>query len=382
MAQDKFSALSFCISAKHKRKLFIVLLTIIVFVLPGPTIDRIQSFYFEGEFSWFRWSWLGYLLVRCICLILLIWVVVTSIKQVPKMGKIFVFIFLNFELFASCIINSRLQGGGYALMNWVCLYWHPINKLGFRDIEIRNDIECKKKILILGDSYSAGWGIKEINLRYGERLEVKLNGNWCTYCASIPGLDSKGEFKVLEKYPVKVQYVVLQYYMNDIEGAARNHGLELKSIKTFNKYNKITRSSSLMNFLYPYFAPLFFSKEGQIYWSFLNNAYKNKQVLTEHINDLNAIINFCLKSNIRLIALIIPELTNLEVSEKIYGSEMTDFFKMKHIDVIDLSDLVKNVPVRDRTVSKDDSHSSVLVNELIADTLFEHIKKIEAAVEN
>ena len=65
---------------------------------------------------------------------------------------------------------------------WFAKYWKA-NQLGYRDLELADkNFEGKYKIVILGDSYVAGHGIKNPEDRFSNILSCrnKRNGAWET----------------------------------------------------------------------------------------------------------------------------------------------------------------------------------------------------------
>ena len=68
---------------------------------------------------------------------------------------------------------SLSHGGGDAFSGklWNKRYWNPINKIGLRDVEPQKG---KNTVFFVGDSFTAGWGIKNIEDRFGEVSKKEL----------------------------------------------------------------------------------------------------------------------------------------------------------------------------------------------------------------
>ena len=118
---------------------------------------------------------------------------------------------------------SLSHGGGEAYSGkiWGNRYWNPINKLGFRDEEPKKG---KNTVFFVGDSFTAGWGVKKIEDRFGEVTARELNKlgkpineiNLGRY-----GADTRLEYHIFEtfikKTQIKPKHVVLQFFVNDMD---------------------------------------------------------------------------------------------------------------------------------------------------------------------
>jgi hypothetical protein len=116
-----------------------------------------------------------------------------------------------------------------ASQNWLARYWHT-NALGYRDPDWDSDtLATRKTILVVGDSFAAGWGIANPDDRFGNVLGKRLGDDYAVINLGKPGASTVEERDDLQKYPLeKVDVVILQYYLNDIENAALSIGLDPK----------------------------------------------------------------------------------------------------------------------------------------------------------
>lgn len=102
---------------------------------------------------------------------------------------------------------------------WVLRHWHT-NGAGFRD-----NIECfptiqhgKRRVTFVGDSFTAGHGIKNVDARFANRLRA-LHPDWEVHLLANVGLDTGGEIVLLEKAlsrDYQFDEVVLVYCLNDV----------------------------------------------------------------------------------------------------------------------------------------------------------------------
>lgn len=83
---------------------------------------------------------------------------------------------------------------------WFSKYWKPINSLGFRDREPQNNYNV---ILFVGDSFTAGHGLKSVDDRFSNIVESNLYKNNKQYTVINIGklsADTLGECNVMKNF--------------------------------------------------------------------------------------------------------------------------------------------------------------------------------------
>ena len=102
---------------------------------------------------------------------------------------------------------------------WKARYYHR-NALGFRD-DANYDLRIplgKRRIFFLGDSFTAGHGIEEVENRFANRIR-RTNPQWEVGTLAALGLDTGDELAVLKqilRVGGQLDQVVLVYCLNDI----------------------------------------------------------------------------------------------------------------------------------------------------------------------
>jgi len=278
---------------------------------------------------------------------------------------IFVLIFILLE--ATFLLIPRSHGVGYtkAAQNWLQFYWRT-NSLGLRDSE---PIKSNNSILFVGDSFTAGHGIKNESDRFSNIVGERLN-NFQSINIGINGLDTKGEFvnmiDFIHKTEIKPQVIVLQYFGNDIDKVAMSNGLSFNGFKPYNYLNSvfsfIIRGSHFVNYLYW----LFPQTDVQPYTNFLAEAYSNNNILMKHQEDLFNFIDYANHEKIKMIVIVFPFMRNLEQSDEFYVNKIINFFNSYNIETINVSSLVRNNRVNNLVVNNNDGHASVDVNRIVA----------------
>lgn len=254
-------------------------------------------------------------------------------------------------------------------VRWKFLYWKPINQFGFRDRRQNPTDTYKKNILLVGDSFAAGFGIKDIRNRFGNVLERQLGNDYRLYTVAKPGWATRQEYDNLVNFPVKPDAVILTYIgndMNDMLGLAETNIAEFVPEQLSPKAKYLLTRSHLINYLYFsfYLHPVqkgFLSK-------YLVDFYQNEERLKTHQKDLIKFVNYSKRKKIPLIVVIFPHLRATEAS-KIFINPIRDFFEHQNITVLDVSELANDIPVSFRMVSAVDNHPSVELHRKVGNAL-------------
>ncbi|MGD0278965.1 MAG: SGNH/GDSL hydrolase family protein [Smithella sp.] len=262
---------------------------------------------------------------------------------------------------------------------WYAKYWKPINSLGFRDIEPTGNNHV---ILFVGDSFTAGHGLKSVDDRYSNIVGTELNKKEKKYNIiniGKPNLDSKDEYDVMRNFiymtRIEPEKIILQYCGNDIEGAAMNNGLIFGGFHPPPDMNKflifIGSGSYLLNYIYWSFPREYL---GAPYINFLTEAYKNDYILSKHEDDLGLFVDYARENSAQLIVVVFPYLDNIEMSDSLYVNNIVNYFKARNVSTINVSQLVKYMPVPERIVNKNDTHASKKLNRIIAQEILHKLE--------
>ena len=269
--------------------------------------------------------------------------------------------------------RSHFFGNTLASKNWHTMYKNPINYYGYHDYEPKNK---KKTILFVGDSFTQGHGIKNVNDRFSNKIQEYDNTFSCINIGKN-GLDSKQEFTTMldfiSKSNIKPKTIILQYFGNDIEGIAYTK-IKKKSKETYSNLSKpiklLVKGSYLINYLYWIYP----HEDYKPYLNYLKKAYSNPEIVKEHLADLNKFVDYTAKNKINLKVLIFPFLVDSKLSDEIYENKIETFFRLKNIETISVKELVRKIDKNALIINKNDGHASVLVNEIIAKKIYKSLK--------
>ncbi|KHK01814.1 SGNH/GDSL hydrolase family protein [Desulfovibrio sp. TomC] len=255
---------------------------------------------------------------------------------------------------------------------WFAHYWQPINSLGYRDVEPAPRSGNEKIVAVLGDSFVAGHGINRAEDRFANGLGQRLGAGWRVVNIAKIGWDTVDEYEALAAYPVTPDVVVLAYFVNDIYRAAEKNGHPLTFAVQFPQgraLNYLVDHFALANFAYWRLA-----RVGNVddaakgFWQRLRDAYADPTVFAAHAGELDAIVNWCRERRIRLVALIIPSLSDVAGSAPM-TARVAAYFAERNIETLDMTPMLIGKNPADLVVNGVDSHANVRLNAEMAEML-------------
>lgn len=295
-----------------------------------------------------------------------------TLKTISISGLIIFVFLLMLEITFMFIPRTHTFDYTNASRLWFKMYWKPINLYGYRDDIIEQD-SLKKTYFFVGDSFTAGFGIKNVKDRYSN-LVAESRPDINVYNLGISAIDTEQEFRYMEDFirnsSVKPDNIFLQYYGNDIDIAAINNQVNLKGF--FSPYSDLPAFLSPVirsSYFLDYFYWLFPRNDSLNYWEFLEDAYSSEKALQDHYSDLTKFIDFANDHAAELVIILFPFLQDLESSEELYMGKIRAFFESNDVKILDVSALVKGLPVSKRLVNNNDGHASELVNRLVANEI-------------
>lgn len=364
------------------KKVLIHSLAIIVFLVPTLIIP---AFYPTGMAIYLRLFLLFLILVEGLILFKIVFMNEKRSEILKKLGTIVFSLFVAF-IFMEAIFMfiPRSHNYDYTLASklWEAKYWKPINSLGFRDKEPGNK---NSVILFVGDSFTAGDGLESVNDRFSNIVGAEMNKKEKKYTIiniGRKGLQTKEEFVAMKNFLyatiIKPQIIVLQYYGNDIANVAQENGLIFKGSFLYANVNKVLipviSNSYFINYLYWLHSQDYITEP---YITFLAKCYSNHNVLSKHKEEIMLFVNYAKENSIKLIVVVFPLLQDIERSDSMYVNDIVDFLKGNKICTINVSNLVKELPIEDRIINKNNGHASNKVNRIVAQEIFRNIAIID-----
>ena len=286
------------------------------------------------------------------------------------------------EIIFMFISLSHGSGEAFSGKIWGNRYWNPINKLGFRDEEPKNG---KNTVFFVGDSFTAGWGVKKIEDRFGEIAAKELNKqgkpineiNLGRY-----GADTRLEFNIFETFIKKTKitpdHIVLQYFANDMDNFLPNNDRCIVPTQSLPLWKQtLVERSYLANYIsniYPSQNNNYLPKECD-YLEKLNFVYNNDSIWEKEEKQLVKFENYCFKNKIRMTLIFFPFMEDLTLAKKIgIEKRINSFCKKRNINLLNITNLLTKTPREKRQVSIVDAHASIDVHEIAGKKLATIIK--------
>ena len=255
------------------------------------------------------------------------------------------------------------------------------NLMGFRSREITAaKPEGAKRILLLGDSFTLGWGVP-FEDTYCALLEKYLTQRGIRAEAVSQGVGNYNSIMELELFKLKglelnPDLVILMYYINDTEPTP--------AVTASLKYN-LLKHSYLVAFLFDRYTKLKPLIDKSYGWkAYYSNLYKEGSPgLSGNQEALKELIKTCKDRDIRLLIVNIPELRVLKEYPFPFA---TDFVrKIAHDDNVPFFDLLPVLAAEEPStlwVSPEDPHANSKANAIIANALFRKLTTEPSLLKN
>lgn len=275
---------------------------------------------------------------------------------------------------AFMFIEQSQEGGlSRASHIWFERHWTPMTGI-YRDTE-HTDTLGKKKVLVIGDSFTAGHGLKNVEDRYSNILASKLGTTkYVIYNLGISGSDTRDEYERFEKFGVKPDVLVLQYFPNDIEKAAKSHGVEATGLQPYEDLSSLLRHIVRQSYLFNYIYWQLPHGDAAPFMDYTRRVYSNSAIINDHLNDLGKFVAIRDKYQIPMYVVLFPFSHNLEKTAQ-YTEPIAHFFQQHNVPVLEVGTLVKDIDPNDRIVGRNDFHASAVVNHRVGDALYKMVSQ-------
>lgn len=266
----------------------------------------------------------------------------------------------------------QTDGGGGLLwsMRWFELYWNPINELGYRDYPPVQDGEGHH-ILLVGDSFAAGHGVKSVDDLMNYELVEMLGPGYSTNIVAQRGWETQQQIDALQQYPFGYDTVLLSYVLNDIHPAALETGVA-KPIAYNSTHPALIWSAQrfyVANLVW-YFAAV--PSGVSTYMETVQASYAHDETWAMHEAELQAFYDHVDERGADLIVVVWPFLTDIPNSQD--GIErVTVFFQAHGTPVVNMGDVLASESIAQITASPLDPHPSAYSHNLAAEAVYEVI---------
>lgn len=346
----------------------------------------------------------SFYVIGCVFLLLFsfsFFIKINSREWIKSLGLFvysFMLLFFLLELVFMYIPVSQGSGEAYCQRLWFNKYWKT-NEYGFRDLPYNAYSDTlKDKILILGDSYVAGHGIKNVEDRISNLLQQKLGNDYRVFNLGQNGSHTEKQFNNLKKFPYKYDKLILIHVPNDLEYLDREKSeqskasdeIEFSSNESqepgclFGLFSFLKQESFFVNFLsYTFIGEM----TSGIYYSLTSSKSKlqskpneiypfsDSLLLDLHLKNLIWMDSVFNQENVHFLLVSFPYPGNKDKVAENYYEGFISRLKQTGINLLDANYLCKKLPVRKQIVSNLDRHPSVLMNKEITDSIYHRLRQ-------
>ena len=258
-----------------------------------------------------------------------------------------------------------------------------LNSEGYRDVEhsLARD-PAKSRLLLVGDSFGFGWGIRRLQDRLGEQTALRLSAatgkSWEPINASVPGADTMDEIGYLtHMVDYQPNAVVLIYVFNDIDYLIP----KINIARQLRNYwvRVLWHNSYLFQELFARLRMIYyrFRRPGPALPSAVSDeitdsefaAYANPEMLSHHLADLARFVEIGQKKGANM--LIVPFDLSFSVQHRalLRYQEFVRQAQARGIPVCSLEHTWDGLPYRSLAVSSTDGHPNEAADRLAADAI-------------
>jgi hypothetical protein len=259
--------------------------------------------------------------------------------------------------------------------NWVKRYQKE-NSLGFRDREWPpEDYAGKTTVLVIGDSFTFGWGVDHPEDRYSNTLAELLGPDYAVMNIGVPGSATREQIDVLENYPLKKPDIIIwQYYLNDIDDAALSIGDQWWPNVPEN-VPRWVEESYLANFIYWQLVPSFRTIEindGLTYWEWAYRAYDNSGIWRIHEQEILDMLAYIESTDARLIMILFPNLQD-PVQSIAYIDRVVQVVREQGYtsEILPLYEDVAYIGTENLIVSQRDAHPNAFFHRYLGQRIYD-----------
>lgn len=257
---------------------------------------------------------------------------------------------------------------------WMQQYWDPdLNELEFRDDAVNRSLPVRtKRVLVVGDSFAAGFGINDIDDTFPHLLGDQLGEDYAIHLVANAGWETPRQILGLRSYPIKPDLVVYSYFLNDIiymDATWPDHFRQIFSPPP-PEIAPLVQNFYLPELLYWNVYRQWLSQGDNRYADLIMDAYRNPVYLERHQADITTLVNWTRDQDAEIIALIWPILTQPVESEPLTRT-IELHLRSLDVSVVNMSDYVQDYPLSQRVVNPFDMHPSVALHQEAAEHLYD-----------
>lgn len=291
------------------------------------------------------------------------------------------------ELYFRSMLKSDAYDFTLMAKHWKEVCWKPIftvtsekwGTFNYRDRTWTDaDVQGKRKIMVIGDSFVAGHGICNAKDRFTDVLQAKLGDGYAVFNVAGNGWGTPEETFYPAFYPYRPDVVVLSYFVNDIDNAITltNHAKPKIIARPDWMENTFLKDSYLVDFVYwQLIYKRQFAESNAALWQNLLDSYFVPDVWAEHKREIMQVIQWARDNHAPLIVITWPMLDNIAGSAK-QLAQVEQVFRENGATIVSASDLFRNDPPEKLVVNNLDSHPNEATHRRMAEELYKVIQTL------
>jgi hypothetical protein len=287
------------------------------------------------------------------------------------------FFLVIIELIFVFIPQSNHMQVTLASWNWQIYYHKPLNNMGLRDSKNLPDFKPDEvSIFFTGDSYTEGYGIKQVQNRYSDLVAQKLGKNYAVYNLGQSGSALTEQIEAMKSAPFLPDIIVWQFFFNDIDDICYELGFPYPSLDPYGKLNLVTKffvkNSYLANFIYFKFSEITAEVN---FINYVNLCSEDERLRLKLKEKFSYVKRHFTSDSTRLIFIMLPSAFDADMCKKTYSVTENLFCELQ-IEYIDFREILRESKQLEFAVNQWDMHlnenANILIANKIHDYLFNH----------
>lgn len=211
-------------------------------------------------------------------------------------------------------------------------------------------------------------------------LGQKLGPKYAVLNVGRQGANTGDEIKLLLDYPYKPDILVWTYFINDIGDQAGPFGILLPPPRETPPWlSPLLQNSYAFNFIYWRRVRLFEARNfPDAKWQWLVTIYNHPDAWWTHQQQLLSIYEGARSEQIPLLVVVFPGIPYLEESQFV-TERVVNLYQDQGVPTLDVAELIKDIPAKERMASPVDQHPNELVHRLVAEALYDMFLDLELA---
>lgn len=237
-----------------------------------------------------------------------------------------------------------------------------------------------RRVTIIGDSFTAGYGIKNVDDRFVNIIRKKLYDKEI-HTISNNGYDTDHQFMYIKKFREQDGYemdvLLLAYNLNDIAFFVAENDKIVKRIYDYEKgLNYFTKNSYFLNELYFKWKAIT-DPDMSSYFGYLKESYNDGKVWDNMQEYLTQIVDYCNTNDLELMVTTFPFLHNFdgEYAFTHAHEQLDEFWVEKGIKHLDLLPVYEKHKGENLVVNAFDAHPNERAHQIAAEAIGKFIEE-------